>query len=466
MTQVFISYSRRDLSFVERLARDLKNSGLEVWYDLSGLEGGQRWGSEIQDAIQKSQVFIIVLSPHSVASEWVEKEFMYAHNLGRKIIPVLYEKCAAPMWVSNLHFIDMQKGSYQSNLAPLLGILGVDTWMEKGTPSARIDKEQSEPSSNRKRKRLTLAFALGGPIFMGLVVTAVALLWGKEIAAAIIPANTATPTMTITSTSTSTRAPSSTFTPSPTFTPTLGIGSTMIRPSDGMTMVYVPAGQFTMGRPYDNSTIPVHQVNLDAYWIDQTEVTNAMYSLCVRDGQCSVPYLDGSATRSSYYSSPEYGNYPVIYVDWWDAMNYCDWAGARLPTEAEWEKAARGTDERIYPWSNPEGGDGCSLANFLISFSTHCVGDTASVGSYPLGASPYGALDMAGNVTEWVADWFGFYPSSLVTNPTGPATGTLKIMRGGSWEANEVKCYSFSRCCGRDPDLKQYDWGFRCAVSP
>ncbi len=184
MPQVFISYSRRDLPFVEHLVKDLKNAGLEVWFDLSGLEGGQRWGSEIQDAIRKSQNFIVVLSPHSVASEWVEKEFMYAHNLGRKVVPILYKACETPMWVSNLHFIDMQKGSYQANLAPLLGVLGVDTWMEKGAPTARYEKNAKETSLKLKRRRMTIAFAIGGPIFVGLIITA-GLLWGKDLAASL-----------------------------------------------------------------------------------------------------------------------------------------------------------------------------------------------------------------------------------------------------------------------------------------
>jgi serine/threonine-protein kinase len=128
-------------------------------------------------------------------------------------------------------------------------------------------------------------------------------------------------------------------------TPTLGIGSTMISEKDGMVMVYVPAGEFTMGEGSDK-----HQVNLDAFWIDQTEVTNAMYAQCVVNGDCEPPSFSKSYTRESYYGNTEFDDYPVIYVDWNQANAYCSWAGRRLPTEADWEKAARGTDGRTYPW--------------------------------------------------------------------------------------------------------------------
>ena len=125
MTQVFISYSRKDLAFVERLAEDLQAAGLDVWYDLSGLDGGTRWGREIQNAIQQSQIFVVVLSPNSIDSEWVEKEFMYANSLKRKIIPLLYQPCETPMWFINLHFIDVQGTNYDRHFWIILKAMGV-----------------------------------------------------------------------------------------------------------------------------------------------------------------------------------------------------------------------------------------------------------------------------------------------------------------------------------------------------
>jgi len=242
-------------------------------------------------------------------------------------------------------------------------------------------------------------------------------------------------------------------------TPGLTIGSTKTSPKDGIVLVYVHAGEFLMGSEngYANEK-PQHRVYLDAFWIDQTEVTNAMYAKCVAVGVCQPPHQLAPDNGSFYTNNPGYADYPVMFVDWNQARAYCQWADRRLPSEADWEKAARGTDGRTYPWG--EGID-CSLANYNGK-DGGCVGRTQPVGSYPGGASVYGALDMAGNVWEWVADWAMAYPGGYIDSDAGEK---YRVARGGSWGRNGKEARSANRVWGTldkwGPDL-----GFRCALSP
>ena len=234
--------------------------------------------------------------------------------------------------------------------------------------------------------------------------------------------------------------------------------------------ILIPAGTFLMGCDeahsagficYDGA-LPLHTVYLDAYLIDTTEVTNAEYAACVGANKCDPPKSLSSAHRGDYYGNPLYDHYPVLFVDWLMANDYCAWAGGSLPTEAQWEKAARGSlDTRPYPWGDqlPD----CTLANILIP-TIGCVYDTSEVGSYPNGASVYGALDMSGNVIEWVSDWrdYDYYKISPYENPTGPLYGEYKVLRGGSW----VNDADRARIDYRTGDYPYYVWnnvGFRCA---
>lgn len=317
----------------------------------------------------------------------------------------------------------------------------------------------------RLRKRLPWLL----PLSLGVIITLGAVVLFSRLKGGLFapsptetPTATASPTLTPTAknTSTATRTPTPTNTP----TPALGVGSTMIRLVDGMEMVYVPEGTFTMGSDdsdaYDDEQ-PVRNVYLDAYWIDKFQVSNAQYALCVEAGECTAPYARKSYTRDSYYGNPTYDNYPVIYVDWNQASAYCTWAGGSLPSEAEWEKAARGPNGSKYPWGDES--PSCSIVNYWPDgASKGCVGDTTAVGSYPDGASYYGALDMAGNVWEWVNDWYAnSYDANDTNNPTGPNTGTYRVLRGGSWDLNSRSFRSANRG-GYYPFHWSRYWGFRC----
>lgn len=219
-----------------------------------------------------------------------------------------------------------------------------------------------------------------------------------------------------------------------------------------------------------NDEKPQHNVFLNSYLIDKFEVTNARYRMCVDAGQCAPPTSVSSATRSSYWGNSQYDNYPVIWVSWFDAGKYCSWAGKRLPTEAEWEKAERGTDGRIYPWGNLWDGarlNSCDRNcpfNYRDSGTSDGYADTAPVGSFPAGASPYGVLDLAGNVSEWVADWYSpnYYQVSPLNNPSGPQSGQERDVRGGSWSITRPYLRGANRERTAGPDHRQDDIGFRC----
>ena len=232
--------------------------------------------------------------------------------------------------------------------------------------------------------------------------------------------------------------------------------NTKVSAVDGMMQVYVGEGIFVMGSNDDprSKEFPAHGVYLDAFWMDKYEVSNAMYAKCVDAGVCLPPVL----RLNPYYGKWAYRNLPVVYTNWYAAETYCAWAGRRLPTEAEWEKAARGTDGRKYPWGNEA--PNARLANFDGSM----IHEAVSVYRYPLGASPYGALNMSGNVREWIADWYAedYYLVTPYANPTGAETGTERSLRSGSYNEDKNEITSTSRY-RHEPQSAGLSRGFRCA---
>jgi len=236
--------------------------------------------------------------------------------------------------------------------------------------------------------------------------------------------------------------------------------------------ITISPGDFIMGcadadTQCNANESPKHTVTLSGYRIQKYEVTNAQYKKCVDAGVCSAPSSFSSNERISYYGNTTYANYPVIYVNWNQADTYCGWQGGRLPTEAEWEKAARGQspNENIYPWG--DNAPDCSLANYYDNNSSvYCEGDTSPVNAYPFGVSGYGAMNMSGNVWEWVQDWFdeNYYAASPAINPQGSSSGGSRVLRGGSWYGLLTSNFRVS-CRSGEAGYLAEGVGFRCAWS-
>lgn len=280
-----------------------------------------------------------------------------------------------------------------------------------------------------------------------------------------IEASSSTPSPTVIRSST----PEPSDTPRPTTLP----GSTKVSNIDGMTLVYIPAGVFNMGSTETNigsdyDEYPQHVVSLEAFWINQTVVTNSMYAKFLNamgnqsvDGNSWLDAGDEDVLIVQRYSTWQpvggFENHPAVEVSWFGAKAYCQWVGGRLPSEAEWEYAARGTDGRIYPW-----GDGINCENAQYA---NCSGTLLPVDSKPAGASPFGVLGLSGNVWEWVGDWYSddYFSESPEIQPPGPKDGVTRVLRGGSWEYDWKHLRAANRR-NNGPAVSMHDYGFRCVL--
>jgi formylglycine-generating enzyme required for sulfatase activity len=242
---------------------------------------------------------------------------------------------------------------------------------------------------------------------------------------------------------------------------------TCTRPSDEMVMVYVPGGTFAMGsQDGESDEQPVHQVTLDGFWLDQTEVTNAQFVAFLEEEgnqtEGGVTWLDMEdehclieQSQGQFQPKRGHAHHPVIQVSWYAAAAYCEWAGAQLPTEAEWEYAAQGEQVSVYPWGDEA--PTCSLAQYY-----GCSGRTVPVGSYPEGASWCDALDMAGNVWEWTASLYEPYPYDEDDGRNDPEAEGSRVLRGGSWYNLPVLMRSGLRFRLLPTGTGDF-YGFRCA---
>ena len=530
--KVFLCHASQDKPAVRKMYFYLKQHGIQPWLDREDLLPGQDWEVEIPKAIFTSDVILVCLSANSVNKEgYVQKEIAFALDKAMEkpqgtifIIPVKLEECIVPSRLSRYQWVDYYRPDGRKKL--LMGLnmrvqgLGEDVSpvimedsRQRATRTQPIKEEvlkepkkeplvQNSPVAESRSDKLvqakpftrildpsklapqkTLAktntrpdtkrlfFGLGGLALIGLFFLGLYVF--SPPPSELKP--TSTPTlMEFTKTpkpSTATHAPA-TNTPQP--TPTLGIGSTMVSEKDGMVMVYVPAGEFTMGSDAGNvDEQPVEQVYLEAFWIDQTEVTNGVFSKFVeltgyqtdaeKRGWSNIYYGSWQQVNGATWQHPQGSgdiiladDNPVIHVSWNDAIAYCKWAGRDLPTEAQWEKAARSTDGRTYPWG--EGID-CNKANY-----DSCVGNIVGVGSFLEYASIYGALDMTGNVWEWVRSLYRPYPYETNDGREDLKASGIRGLRGGSWYDSEYNVRSTLRYKTGPTDSGSL-FGFRCALS-
>jgi serine/threonine protein kinase len=375
---------------------------------------------------------------------------------------------------------------------------------KKKSPDIPSAGTTGKPKNRRwNNRRFIWIFAAGSVfiIFVGVSLGIKNFDLGKIFQPAVsVPTQTEAPlTPEIISTHTPTVTPTPTQTPLPTPPADSKLGDTWLSPIDGTTLVFIPAGEFLMGAvKWDMDTTsdskPQRTITLDAYWVDRTEVTNEMFvkfvnatqyiteaervgsSLVLDEKAQALKTVAGASWRDPFGDGKgilEIMNHPVVQVNWNDAVAYCHWAGRRLPTEAEWEKAARGTDGRRYPWgNNPVDGGKANFADYnlrVLSYAVLTVNDgfkyTAPVGSYPKGASPYGLLDMAGNVYEWVADWYqeDYYINMPAINPKGPTSGENRVYRGGAWVHSWPALLTTYRRSGSPVNGRNLEIGFRCA---
>jgi formylglycine-generating enzyme required for sulfatase activity len=499
--RIFLSYAREDGESVKRLYQALTDAGFEPWMDVEKLFPGEQWNLAIERAIRQADFFVACISTRSVNKRGViQKEIREALDIWQEkldsdiyLIPARLEDCQTPPALARIQWVDLFR---DDGFARLHRALEEGTRRRGNNPPPKSPSPIYAPTPQAvvlKPSSLPNWLVPVGAGGAGIVLLCVLIALGVNgilnnptptPTQVVARAPTQAPSNTSVPTNTSTRLPTqtpfvvtATPLPTPTFTApspitsttlTLRDGNTRSFPPDNAPMMFVSAGDFKMGsddadKDAYSDERPQHTVYLDAFWMDKFEVTNALYKKCVSDGVCTAPSNESSSKRNPYYDNSKYADYPVIYITWDQANTYCTkWAGKRLPTEAEWEKAARGTDGRIYPWVGAF--DGARLNSWD---SNPRPGDTTAIGSYPTGASPYGIMDLAGNVWEWVADWYNgkYYASSPRNNPRNDTPGPYRVLRGGAWNDSSGNPRAANRNDNAPTNFND-NVGFRCARSP
>jgi len=511
--KVFISYAWEDdtKEWVRSLAERLRYNGVETALDEWEVAPGDSLPEFMEKSVSISDYVLVICTPtykkksesDSPSGVVYEKGVivgeLFVKRNQRKFIPILKKGKwieAAPEWALHKKYIDLSDNPYlEKNYRELLMTL---YGKREIAPPLGPPPDFSGPSGNSSepkplRKPLISKYAVDEFIaslknftgklipllrVVGILIVVGVILWvstwaiPKLIPLIPIPKATSTqPLVTQVTFASSPVLPSKTTRPNPTPTKTQTPVPTPVPvifnphpdSSDffdtyGVPMRLVKSGSFTMGSTTNESDEqPVHQVNLSAFYIDKYEITNILYDACVKDGKCQKPQNISSQTRFNYYDNSVYSYFPVVYVDWTMARTYCEWRGARLPTEAEWEKSARGTDGRTYPWGNDID---CRKANYL-----GCTGDTTKIGSYESGKSVYGVYDLAYNVWEWTSSIYRNYPYNANDGREDLSSSEPRMLRGSSWNGGPM-VNIFADRFGFWQDSVSSDFGFRCALTP
>lgn len=500
--KVFLCHASADKPKVRKFYRYLKKHGIQPWFDEIDLIGGQDWQIEIPKALSTSDAIIICLTKNSADKEgYIQNEIKFALDkaLGMPegrifLIPVKFEECEVPFSLRRYQWVDLTIEAGYSKMMQSLKFrasqlertnVDVSKIGEEGpafeiVEQEKVDKEKAVNLRQKKRPQVPvvkdvlehktgkhkasktkisspIAYWVAGIIFF--VILAFGVLFSKNsslLSFMLMPTNTqfsGSSTSIFTETSEPSVTPTKKLTLTPISTLTLTPLPSEITDDKGSSMMFVPAGEFKMGanNGRDNEQ-PVHQVFLEAFYIDKYEVTNMQYKACVNAGGCEP------LSNELYYNQARYADHPVTFVNWYTAKTYCSWREARLPTEAEWEKAARGSNELAYPWGDTID---CSYANYRGA-NGHCVGDSTSVGSYEGGKSVYGVYDMAGNAMELVSSVYADYPYNANDGREGLNVSSLRVIRGGSWNSKEFEVRSTDRAWV-SPSSAEFDFGFRCA---
>jgi formylglycine-generating enzyme required for sulfatase activity len=388
--KIFLSYASQDIESAKAIYLALRDQGHRVFFDRAELPAGDEYHNRIRAAIEKSRLFLFLISPNAVdAGSYTLTELDIADKAGSKILPVMIEKTP----------IESLPAS----------IKGITFLQPDGSLPAAVAAEVHRIASSLRRKHIKqslAAFVLVG-IVAGVIFYALRMRSRTEI-----------------------------------------VGR------DGAPAAVIPTGTFIMG---DDEESPRREIFVDAFYLDRYEVTVARYAAFMKDtGNLKPP------DEWETVDLKNGGDLPVVGVNWQDASGYCHWAGKRLPTEAEWEKAARGNDERKYPWGNDP--PTAERARYGKPYENPVYRDgVARVGSHANDRSPFGIFDLAGNVTEWVADWFfESFPEGDVRNPKGPDSGSGKVLRGASWY-EPAERLGVTKRWHANPSSRNEGIGFRCA---